>query len=169
MSWRESCSKRIARWKIDLSISNQYLSPFFAFQTLATLIYATFGFVQDFFPGYWIIAYYGLSCLTFLAVFKAFAKLILLVGVYNAEREYERKINPFEINRVSDRDKNFGIPFNVNNANLTIQNARLLILWGDKNYGLESEMWKLERQKTLRLIEEMEKKRDKYDSLRFND
>ena len=55
MSWRASFSKRFARWKIDLGISNQYLSPFFAFQTLATLIYATFSSVQDLFFGYFII------------------------------------------------------------------------------------------------------------------
>lgn len=166
MGLRESFSKRVARWKIDLGIASQYLSPFFAFQTLATILYATFSFVQNFFSGYLIIAYYGLSCLAFIAIFKVFAKFVLWIGLYQAEREYERNINPFAVDRACEKDKNYSIPLSVTSANVAIQNARLLILWGDKNYGSESELWKRERQKTLRLIEELEHARDKYDSLR---
>lgn len=168
MNWHDSVSKRVARWKIDLGISSQYLNPFFAFQTLATLLYATFSSVQAFFSGYMIIAYYGVSCVAFLVVFKVFAKAVLWIGVYKAEREYERNINPFEVNRACEKDKNYSIPLSVSNATMAIQNARLLILWGDKNYGTESELWKREKEKTLRFIEELEKARDKYDSLRFN-
>jgi hypothetical protein len=167
LNWRKSFVDRIARWKIDLGISSQYLSPFFAFQTLATIIYATFNFISSLFSGYLIIVYYGFSCLVFLLVFKVFAKLVLWMGFYHAERDYERKINPFEVDRASEKDKNYSIPLTVTNVNLAIQNARMLILWGDKNYGAESELWKRERQETLRLIEELKQKRDKYNSLRF--
>lgn len=169
MNWRKSFSKRGARWKIDLSISGQYLSPFFTFQTLATLLYATFTDLQNIFSGYLIVVYYCLSCVVFVAVFKLFAKFVLWIGLYKAEREYEFAINPYAVDKACEKDKNYTIPFSVNNASLAIQSAKLLMMWGDKNYGLDSEVWKIEREKTLKYIEEVQKTRDNYDSLRASD
>ena len=159
---------RLARWKIDLGIASQYLSPFLVFQTLATIIYSTFSFVSNLFSGYLIIVYYGMSCILFLFTFKIFAKTILLFKLYDAEREYERKINPFEVDRVNLLQRNYFIPFSIASCDLEITNAEAHLMIGDKLYG-DNEKWLLIRLKALRDIDYLKIAQNKYDSLRFTD
>ena len=159
---------RLARWKIDLGIASQYLSPFFAFQTLATIIYSTFSFVNDLFSGYMILVYYGGACITFLFIFKIFAKVILWLKLYDAERSYERRINPFDVDRVNLLQCNYSIPFSIASCDLGIANAEAHLMIGDKLYG-DNEKWLLMRSKVLHDIDCLKIAQNKYDSLRFND
>ena len=167
IDYKEKILKRFARWKIDLSIASNYLSPFMTFQVLSTLVYSNVSFLKNIFPNF--VLFFVISCFVFIFGFKGVAKLIFFIGLYDAERKYELRINPFGVDAVTDKEKNYGLPLTVANCDLEIQLSRLLLFWGDNFFVDDNKNWILEKQKTLKYIENMQLTRDKYESLKNND
>ena len=94
---------RLARWKQDLQIAGSWLTAPLVYLSFAELIYSNSVVMKNIFPSH--LSYLLFSGLLFLPVFKIMAKIVIKTGLYEAERDYDVSINPYTINKLTEKEK----------------------------------------------------------------
>lgn len=128
--------KLIGRWKTDLALASSYLSTFMLFITMASSIYGMNPFdVQNILPQYEIFL---IACfVSFPFIFKAVAKIIILSGMYAAEKDYATEIDPFTVDQLTPKEKNYFVPVNCDMAQNQIDLLNVLLAIMDSNMDKE--------------------------------
>jgi len=154
---------RVGRWKTDVILAGQYLSPFITFITLASLLYASNLLqLQTIFRHYsWFLI---VSVVMFLLIFKFGAKIIIWLKFYSAEQDYQREINPYEVDRANLKDKNYSIPLSLASIDLALVRDPMLIVLFDEVLK-DSLRWKKNKPRLMKKLADLRKKRDKYKEL----
>ena len=94
---------RIGRWKKDLQIASSWIQTPLIYMTFASLIYNNIKTIRIYFPRYSI--YLIISGIFFMPLFKIIAKIIIKIGLYEAELDYDRRINPWSIYRTTPKER----------------------------------------------------------------
>lgn len=119
---------RIVRWKYDLAIASGYLSFPMLFLTLATMLYP---YVTVLFSIPFILYFVGMILLV-VPLFKLIAKFIIYFGFYERERTYERKINPYDVDKLTQKEKIYYVPLTLRSCQLSLSTVQGLFLILDK-------------------------------------
>ena len=142
----------LVRWKYDVAIAGSYLTPFLTFVTLASFLYQTVG-LQRWIPHYW--QFLLISMATFFVLFKLVAKILLKAKFYAFEREYEAKINPLAVDKLTPKEHTYYIPYAIVHTELSIASLRMTLEAFDA--VCNSTEYLKKRQEVLERLHELEK------------
>lgn len=122
----------IGRWKTDLALASSYISTFMLFITMASTIYSMNPFeVKSILPQYEL--FLAICFISFPIIFKVVAKIIILSGMYAAEKDYAIEIDPFTVDQLTPKEKNYFVPMNCDMAQNQIDQLNVLLTLIDDN------------------------------------